>query len=211
VISNPTRQALKVRLKIDPSNKCLGGMRKSFVSACRRMWADRTGFRQKLNGNMPVVRERQPRFISGKPSVLMSQITMLGRPMDRVKLVNIDKKQQRSTPHIPMILDSATCMAMCGNGALMVGTKITTVRQSMAAFGMPLMIPDLESCVAVRGSAVRGTVVLLITTTARPLSLTTSSVFGWCAIFPGLLLSPLLFCPLHSRECECAINFFWYF
>ena len=128
--------------------------------------------------------------------VLMSQITMLDRLMGRVKLVNIDKKRLRSTPFPLMILDSATCMATCGNGARMAGTKITTVRRSMAVFGMPLMIPDLEFGEAVRGSTFRGTVVLLFATTARPVSLTTTSVFGWCAIFPGLLLSPLLFCPL---------------
>ena len=98
---------------------------------------------------------------------------------------------------------------MCGNGARMAGTKITSVRRSMAAFGMPLMIPDLEFCGAVRGSTIRGAVVLLLATTTRPVALAATSVFGWCAIFPGLLLSPLLFCPLHSRE--CAINFFWYF
>ena len=98
---------------------------------------------------------------------------------------------------------------MCGNGARMVGTKITTVRRSMAAFGMPLMIPDLELGGAVRGSSVRGTVVLLFATTTRPSTLAATSVFGWCAIFPGLLLSLLLFCPLHSRE--CMIKNFWCF
>ena len=57
------------------------------------------------------------------------------------------------------------------------------------------MIPDLDLCGAVRGSAIRGAVVLLVAT-SRPISLAAASVFGWCAIFPGLLLSPLLFCPL---------------
>ena len=58
------------------------------------------------------------------------------------------------------------------------------------------MIPDLDFCGAVRGSTLRGAVVLLFATSARPIALTTSSVFGWCAIFPGLLFSPLIFCPL---------------
>ena len=89
------------------------------------------------------------------------------------------------------------CMAMCGNGVRMIGMTITTVRQTMAALErMPLMIPDLDFCGAVRGSAFRGAVVLLIAAAARPTMLTSASVFGWCAIFPGLLLSPLLFCPL---------------
>ena len=100
-------------------------------------------------------------------------------------------------------------MGMYGNGVRIVGTKITTVRRLMAAFGMPLMIPDLEFCGAVRGAAFRGAVVLLFAAATRPLTLSTTSVFGWRAIFPGLLLSPLLFRPLHSRQ--CAINFFGIF
>ena len=89
---------------------------------------------------------------------------------------------------------------MCGNGAPMVGTKITMVRRSMAAFGMPLMIPDLEFGGAVRGSTIRGAVVLLVAATSRPITLAAASVFGWCAIFPGLLLSPLLSSLARVRE-----------
>ena len=101
---------------------------------------------------------------------------------------------------------------MCGNGARMAGTKITSVRRSMAAFGMPLMIPDLEFCGAVRGSTLRGSVVLLIASNTRPIPLTTSSVFGWCAIFPRLLLSPLLFCPLALfTRASARSNFFGIF
>ena len=79
------------------------------------------------------------------------------------------------------------CGSGVGNGVRMIGMTITMVRRAMAALErMPLMIPDLDFCGAVRGSTVRGTVVLLLAAATRPITLTTTSVFGWCAIFPGL-------------------------
>ena len=71
-----------------------------------------------------------------------------------------------------------TPMETYGNGARMTGMTIMKALRSMAAFGMPLMIPDLKSLAAVLGSALRSTVGRRFATPMHPATAATQSVFA---------------------------------
>ena len=84
---------------------------------------------------------------------------------------------------------------MFGNGAPIVGMKTTKVRPTMAAFGMPLMIPDLKSYAAALGAAIRGAVVLLTVTATHPATVAGALDFVWFlpSQTPGLFSTTLYF------------------
>ena len=84
---------------------------------------------------------------------------------------------------------------MFGNGVPIVGMKITKVRRSMAAFGMPLMILDLKSDAAALGATFRGTVVRLAITTSLPTTVagTLDFVLFLLSHPPGLFSTTLYF------------------
>ena len=103
---------------------------------------------------------------------------------DRKEIIG-EKQLQRK--HFPQTTsDFSTPTETFGNGVRMIGMKITRAHRSTAAFGMPLMIPDLKSRAAVPAAARLRAVDRRFATPTHPASVTTAWVFASSSRFrPG--------------------------
>ena len=127
-----------------------------------------TTYQQKRNGNMLVAQEQRLRFTLAKRLRRIWRILMVTISTEKHQKENARGPRSLSIPSPQTPLDSTTRTEMSGNGALIHGMTTTTALQLTAAFGMPLMIPDLipGSVVAVRGAATLTIVALPIGSTA---------------------------------------------
>lgn len=99
----------------------------------------------------------------------------------------IFEEEQFQRKHFPQItLDFSIPMATLGNGARTIGMIITRAHRSMAAFGMPLMIPDLRLLAAVPMALRPSSVVRRFAPPSHPTTVAATSVFAFSSRFrPG--------------------------
>lgn len=150
---------------------------------------------------MPAVREPQRPSTSAIPLRLIWQITVGAVPTTKLRL---RRKKILGAQHLleglglPMPSGYMTCMETSGNGAPITGMEIMKGHQSMGAPGLILILKKmlLVCCGAVPGATIRDFAVLRLAAALGRGFASTTSVFVLSVLRRGLLLSPLLSCPL---------------